>query len=70
MERTDTPEDRYLRDPLFRIFVDTIRKMLERCEMSPTEIREGAMLACIHYEMSHPPRPMFYRVGEASDGEE
>ncbi len=54
----DTPDDRYLRDPLFKRFVDTIHVLLRDAEMSPTEVREGAMLACIHYEMSRPPQPI------------
>jgi len=47
----DLPEHRYRRDPKFKLFVDVIESMLQKAEMSPSEVREGAMLACIHFEM-------------------
>ena len=49
---SDDPERRYRRDPVFKLFVDTIHALLRRAEMSPSEVREGAMLACIHFEMN------------------
>lgn len=67
---TDTPEDRYGRDPLFRAFVDTIHVMLRRAEMSPTEVREGAMLACIHFERARPPTPRVFERFENTDTRE
>jgi hypothetical protein len=63
----DTPEERYRRDPLFRNFVDVIHRMLRDAEMSPSEVREGAMLACIHFEMERPPRPMFLSQTESNN---
>lgn len=50
----DTPEQRYTRDPIFKHFVDVIESMLHKAEMSPSEVREGAMLACIYFEMRRP----------------
>lgn len=46
-----TPEERYLRDPLFHQLVDMIRHELDLAHYTPTEVRETAMLACFHFEM-------------------
>ena len=47
----DPPEDRYRRDVSFRTMVDFIEDIINRCEYSPTEIREAAMLAVVHHEL-------------------
>ena len=60
----DPPEERYRRDPLFKHFVDVIHAMLEKSEMSPSEVREGAMLACIHFEMWRVRHPMMAKALE------
>lgn len=44
---------RYESDPAFRTLVDTLYMCIERAEFTPTEIREAAMLAQIHYESVH-----------------
>lgn len=64
----DPPEDRYRRDPVFKTFVDTVRVLIERAEMSPSEVREGAVLACIHYEQRRMVRdgPPWPRCGHES----
>jgi hypothetical protein len=49
----DTPRDHYNRDPHFKYLVDVQVQMIEKCEFSPTEMREAAMLACILYEERH-----------------
>lgn len=46
----DTPEHRYVRDPLFRQLVDMMHECIRRCQYSPTEMREAAILACIHHD--------------------
>ncbi len=52
-----TPRERYFRDPLFQQVVDTLYRLIENAQMTPTEIREAAMLAQIKYEEIHP-RPI------------
>lgn len=48
-----TPEQRYKRDPEFQTLVDTIYSMIDRCQFTPTELREGVILACTMFEMRH-----------------
>ena len=50
---TDSPRDRYHRDASFKHLVDVQLHLIEKCEFSPTEMREAAMLACIFYEERH-----------------
>lgn len=45
-----TPQERYLSDPQFHILVDVMEKHIRDAEYTPSEIREAAVLACIHYE--------------------
>ncbi len=46
----DTPQERYMRDPVFNQLVSVIEAMLHRAEFTPSEVREAAMLACIRHE--------------------
>lgn len=48
-----TVEERYHRDPMFRVLVDTLYMQIVQARYTPTEIREAAMLAQIHYEQRH-----------------
>ena len=45
-----TPDERYIRDPLFRTMVDQMEFFIREAKMTGTEIREAAILAAIHYE--------------------
>ena len=54
----NTPEDRYKTDPAYRTLVDLIESQLERAQFSPSEVRECAVMACIHYEMRQAHAPM------------
>ena len=45
--------ERYFRDPLFRVLVDQLYYMLTELNLTPTEIREAAMLAAIKFEETH-----------------
>ena len=45
------PEERYRQDPYFHMLVDMIEDYYRKGIYSPSEIREAAMLACIHHEM-------------------
>jgi len=45
--------ERYEADPTFHRLVDMIRAMIEGATITPTEMREAAMLAQIMYEDTH-----------------
>lgn len=45
-----TPNERYKYDPLFKALVDMLHFHIKEARYTPTEIREAAMLAQIHYE--------------------
>lgn len=52
-------ETRYMRDPLFHRLVDIMEHEIEVLRLTPTELREAAMLACIKFENRHP-RPLVF----------
>jgi hypothetical protein len=55
-----TGEERYRHDPQFKMLVDMIHSMISKLEYTPSEIRDAAMLAAIHYEMLNiRPSPRF-----------
>lgn len=48
--------DRYDRDPVFRHYVDSMRRAIVHLELSPSELREAAMLAAFIEESQRPIR--------------
>jgi hypothetical protein len=52
-----TPEEKYLHDPDYKLFVDAIKGQLHRARYTPSEVREMCMLACIMYERERPGGP-------------
>lgn len=55
-------KDKYLKDPTFHQMVRVIRDQLERAALTPSEVREAAMLAVIDFELVHAPAiPMMDR---------
>ena len=50
MSFPDTPADRYMRDPAFKVLVDSMVAAIQQCQYSPSEMREAALLASIRYE--------------------
>lgn len=45
--------DRYMGDVVFKTLVDAMYGIIRRGEMTPTEVREAAMLAATMYETRH-----------------
>lgn len=58
----DTRE-RYLNDPIFHCVVDHMRSIIRSATLTPSEVREAAMTACVIEEMYNP-RPPFSTSGE------
>lgn len=55
----DTVADRYERDPQFRTVVDMMEHLISAAQMTPTEVREAAILATIRYEQRRMPSPFY-----------
>lgn len=53
-----TPEQNYYSNPEFKALVDYMENAIHHFQYSPSEMREAAMLACVHFEMKRPPRGM------------
>jgi hypothetical protein len=45
-----TPRDKYQSDNHFKTLVDTMVEYIRKCNFSPSEMREAAILASIIYE--------------------
>lgn len=43
-------EERYHRDPMFHALVESLYAAIDNLQLTPTEIREAAMLAQLKYE--------------------
>lgn len=50
------PERRYHTDAMFRKVVDTLEALIHDAHLTPSEIREAAVLAATHYEMRALPK--------------
>lgn len=49
--------DRYLRDPVFHTVVDHMGAIIRGAVLTPSEVREAAMLACVIEEQYRPRAP-------------
>lgn len=45
-----TPREKYMFDNKYKTLVDTMCSYIQSCHCTPSEMREAAILACIHYE--------------------
>lgn len=53
------PEEKYRNDVDYHMLVDMIENFIHQAKYTPSEIREAAILACIHYEMRRPIERVF-----------
>ena len=51
---------KYACDPTYRQLVDTMEHMIHSHQFTPSEMREMAVLASIHYEMKNPSPMILY----------
>lgn len=58
-----TIHERYRNDPMIHRLVDVLEVQIEQLNLTPSEIRECATLAAIHYEQRRPPLPMIAPPG-------
>lgn len=66
-ESLKTPQGKYDNDVQYHQMVDTIEHLLHEAQFSPSEVREAAVLACIHFEMRtvHRFQSVTYKVRDA-----
>lgn len=46
-----SPHERYAQDPNYKQLTDALEALIRDARMTPSEIRECALLACIHHEL-------------------
>jgi hypothetical protein len=70
MERwPSTPESNYRNNAEYRVLVDTFESLIHKAQYTPTELREAAVLAAIHYERCRiQPRFLISAVGIKGTG--
>ena len=49
-----TPREKYQNDPTYKSLVDALVQHIMAARVTPSEVREAALLACIIYEESKP----------------
>lgn len=59
---SQTPKDRYDNDPTYRNMVDIMESMLVAYQFTPSEMREMAIMASMHFEMRYGIRNYFQSV--------
>jgi len=57
-----TPKDRYDHDPTYRRMTDLMESMLVAYQFTPSEMREMAIMASMHFEMRYGMRTYFQSV--------
>lgn len=64
-----TPRERYLIDPLFHTLVETIYQTIEKCQFTPSELRDAVMLAAIMHEERNTSPGWLMDMGKCPVGE-
>lgn len=59
-----TPREKYENDPKYAALVNMMVLIVEKAEMTPSEIREAAILASIIYEERHIRPSMIFPMNE------
>lgn len=55
-----SPAEKYANDNDYRMLVDYMEAIIHKAAFTPSELREAAMLASIHYEQKSPRKIMYY----------
>ena len=53
MKNYQSPQNRYENDPQYHQVCDAMEKLIHEAHLTPSEMRECAVLACIHYELRY-----------------
>ena len=61
-----TADQNYMMNPEYKMLVDYMEKDIRDHQYSPSEMREAAVLACVHYEMRNP-RPHFMNMEDLAN---
>lgn len=62
-----SPEQKYYNDPSYKSMVDTLESLIHQAQFTPSELREMAMLASIHYEMKQPRHIIFNKTDDLEE---
>lgn len=59
-------EERYMNDPVIKNMVDMMEKCIHDLELTPTEIRQCAMLAAVHHEQRNVHQRIYMKKDETT----
>lgn len=62
-----TAEERFQRDPHFNALVKSLYNAIREMHLTPTEVREAAMLAAVLYEQNHVRSSLIIRHEDQDD---
>jgi hypothetical protein len=55
-----TATEKYMYDATYRVLVDHLENLVESAVVTPSEVREAALMACVNYELRRKnPRSIF-----------
>lgn len=56
-----TPQEKYSNDPSYRLLVDFLCMQIEKCNYTPSELREAAIFAATRHEQLNCTRQIYVR---------